>query len=179
VTHNVSLDSHELFSQLCVVTNLVKVGPRREVFLSCVNVADGVIRIWREWLNARAKESRSKNPKSSQLLHEANVVEETEGSAHAELESGDNNGSDACVLWVDKSQNVGIRVMVSEKKWRRDAPLLIHKDEDLAVSFSMQYEELFVRTAHLLFAVERSLLEQSNVSGKAMIFGSFATRNTE
>lgn len=35
--------------------------------------------------------------------------------------------------------------------------------------------ELVVRTTHLMLAVEESMEQQMNVSGKAMIFGSFAT----
>jgi hypothetical protein len=47
------LDESALFGQLCTVTNLVKLGPRRGLFLSHVNVGEGVIRVWRDWL-ARA-----------------------------------------------------------------------------------------------------------------------------
>jgi hypothetical protein len=50
VSDFVHLESHELFSQLCTTTNLVRLGPRRGVFTSFVNVADGVIRIFRDWL---------------------------------------------------------------------------------------------------------------------------------
>ena len=38
--------------------------------------------------------------------------------------------------------------------------------------------ELLIRTNHLLLAVERTFSEQDNVSGKAMIFGSFPVRAT-
>jgi len=48
------LDEGELFSQLCTVTNLVKVGPKPGLFLSHINVGDGLIRVWRDWLAAQA-----------------------------------------------------------------------------------------------------------------------------
>lgn len=53
-SHDVSLDENELFSQLCTVTNLVKVGPKPDLFLSHVNISEGVIRVWRDWLDAQA-----------------------------------------------------------------------------------------------------------------------------
>ncbi|KAK3390084.1 hypothetical protein B0H63DRAFT_492715 [Podospora didyma] len=49
-SHDIYLDENELFSQLCTVTNLVKVGPKPGLFLSHVNVSDAVIRVWRGWL---------------------------------------------------------------------------------------------------------------------------------
>jgi hypothetical protein len=39
---NVYLESHELFSQLQSVANVVKVGPKKDLFLSCVNDWGGV-----------------------------------------------------------------------------------------------------------------------------------------
>lgn len=50
----VHLDEGEMFSQLCAVTNMVKTGPRRGLFLSHVNINDGVVRVFRRWLIARA-----------------------------------------------------------------------------------------------------------------------------
>ena len=38
--------------------------------------------------------------------------------------------------------------------------------------------ELVVRTTHLMLAVEQSVDEQKNTSGKAMIFGNFAIART-
>ncbi|KAL2258260.1 hypothetical protein VTK26DRAFT_8512 [Humicola hyalothermophila] len=53
---DVYLGSGELFSQLCTVTNLVHVGSRPGILLGHVNVSDGLIRVWRDWLAARAAE---------------------------------------------------------------------------------------------------------------------------
>ncbi|KAK1836864.1 F-box domain-containing protein [Podospora conica] len=54
-TQDVFLDETEPFSQLCAVTNLVEVGPKPGLFLSHVNVGDGVVRVWRDWLAAQAR----------------------------------------------------------------------------------------------------------------------------
>lgn len=52
-TQDVFLDETESFSQLCTVTNLV---PRPGLFLSHVNVGDGVVRLWRDWLATQAQD---------------------------------------------------------------------------------------------------------------------------
>lgn len=59
LTEDIFLDEDKLFSQLCAVTTLVKMGPRRGLFLSHVNMSDAIIRVWRHWL-ARAAEADSK-----------------------------------------------------------------------------------------------------------------------
>lgn len=61
-TLTVDLDDGEMFSQLCAVTNMVKVGPRRGLFLSHVNVCDGVVRVFRRWLAAQASGDESEDP---------------------------------------------------------------------------------------------------------------------
>ena len=38
--------------------------------------------------------------------------------------------------------------------------------------------ELLVRTTHILLAIEKSMLETSSFSGKAVVFGSFVTDTT-
>ena len=138
VSHSVHLDSHELFSQLCVVTNLVQLGPRRGVFYSFVNVADGVVRIWREWLAKRAnlkqKDIGYVGVNSSGLKDSSNNNGET---AHADVENAE---TEASTLWIDNHRNVGVCVRIAEKKWMRHAPVLLHRDEDPAVTYSMEYE---------------------------------------
>ena len=49
-TEDIYLDEGELFAQLCAVVNLVSTGPRPGLFLSHVNISDGVLRVWRDWL---------------------------------------------------------------------------------------------------------------------------------
>jgi hypothetical protein len=40
----------ESFAQLCTITNLVRMGPKPGLFRSHINMSDGVIRVWRDWL---------------------------------------------------------------------------------------------------------------------------------
>lgn len=123
VAQIINLDSHELFSQLCVSVNLVQVGPRRGVFLSCVDVLRKTTpRIWRQWLAESAESATSPDLETTDLKDERNWKR---------------------IIWIDHQKNVGIRVRVQERRWRRNAPVLIHKDEDQAVSYSIEFEGKF------------------------------------
>ncbi|RGP76275.1 hypothetical protein FSPOR_264 [Fusarium sporotrichioides] len=81
-TQDIDLDDGELFSQLCAAISLVKEGPRSGLFISHVNLVDGVVRVFRKWL----AEAASKQDPS---------------------QYGPEN-----VLWVDKNNDVGIRFSV-------------------------------------------------------------------
>ncbi|KAL8983246.1 MAG: hypothetical protein Q9205_002464 [Flavoplaca limonia] len=157
VTHNISLDVHELFTQLSVTAALVQVGPRRGVFLSFIDVVDKKTpRVWRGWLAERAMKSRS---------------------SVSEGQTNEPDHQSSSMIWADQGKTMGLKVRVKEKKWRGAAPVLIHRDEDPAISYSLELEELLISTTHLLLAVEKSLLE-SRSDAKAMIFGSFAAAPT-
>ena len=112
VEHNIHLDIDEPFSQLCVVTNLVRLGPRRGVFLNFVRVSDGVVRVKRNWLAKRAVASKM------------NQIESEEDKT----------------LWMDNHHTVGLRVNVDERTWTRAVPVLMLRDEDPAVSYKVQYK---------------------------------------
>ena len=161
VEHIVNLDSHELFSQLCLSCSLVKLGPVTGVFPSVVEAAGGVIRVWRQWLQEQATKAPQVSP--DQLLDSD--------------EDGENasDHKDPCILWVDWKKDIGLKVRVQERQWLRagQAPLLeeVEDAEDRPVSYVVEIEEVIIRTWHLVLAIERSLDEQQNTSGKAMILG--------
>lgn len=136
VSQQVSLDADELFTQLIATLMLVKPGPRPDTILTAVEVCEGTIRVWRDWL---AKQDK------------ANINSTASHSpAH-----------DPSILWVNTADNaVGVKFRVKERKWKRDVPVLISADEEVAVSYTVDLEEVVLRTSHLLFMVEESLREQ-------------------
>lgn len=91
--------------------------------------------------------------------------------------------------WADNSETVGLRLRVVERE--EDAPVLVRKDEDPAVSYTLQYEgmisfsldtaitsiltivELVIKTTQLLLLVEQSLDQEVQHSGKAVVIGSW------
>ncbi|KAH8681053.1 hypothetical protein BX600DRAFT_445656 [Xylariales sp. PMI_506] len=148
--HEVSLDASELFSQLCTVINLVKIGPRRGLFLSCVNIIEGVARIWREWLTSQAE--LSANPRSTKKAASLGPF-------------------DSSILWADRTMNVGLRVRVTVNP-SFHAPVLVGPHDEPPVSYILEYEELLVRTNQLLLSMERSEAQQVNPSAKAIVIAS-------
>jgi hypothetical protein len=163
VCQDVSLDSHELFSQLVTTTNLVKLGPKPGVFKSSATIGEGLTRVWREWLSERA----------SCPSHDNNTMGQT------------NEG----LLWADTGKHVGLRMNVVSRDDIR-SPIILNRDEDPPVSYTLQYEgmwdsgifqelltnyqlELAVRTSQLLLMLETALDQEINHSGKAIVIGSW------
>lgn len=128
ITRTVSMEPHELFSQLCVSASLVQVGPRRGVFLSCVDVLKKTTtRIFRDWLAGRAGASKNSDPDGYELVPNSTTKEL--GSSHEQHRR---------LIWVDQENNVGLGVRAHERKWRRNTPILVHQDEDQAISYSLE-----------------------------------------
>lgn len=109
---DVYLDEDELFSQLCAVTYVAKRGPRPGLFVSHVNMSDGVIRVWRDWL-ARAA---------------------VDGPV-----STSNSVGDKAVLWADASKNVGVRFKVTAAA-SENMPLISGPNDHPPVAYTLQYE---------------------------------------
>lgn len=114
VTEGVYLDDGEIFTQLSAAVNLVKEGPMRGLFISHVNICDGVIRPFRQWL---AKMS---------------------GQMVMSEEDGDLPDQDS-ILWVDRSRDVGLRFRVIPGPAER-MPLLYGPEEYPPVSYTLVYE---------------------------------------
>lgn len=127
---------------------MVKIGPGRFHFLSHANVSDGVIRVWRGWLAAKAA-----------------------AAAAAEVEGGGDTStphdSRPAILWADATQHVGLRFRVSEVAAPL-GPLLVAPDEDVPVSYRLGLEELLVRTHRLLLAMEKAE-EEIPTAGNSLV----------
>ena len=96
VIHNINLDGGELFGQFCAYGTLVRLSPRRGVFLSTVDIVQkgqGTIRVWRQWLIDRCHE----------LLDAERNGRELE---FCEVQK------DKTILWTDFRRNVGLSLKV-------------------------------------------------------------------
>ncbi|GFG04159.1 hypothetical protein IFM5058_01786 [Aspergillus udagawae] len=143
VTRPVNLEDFENFSQLCVVVSVVKVVPGTNLLLSAIEVVDGVVRLFRDWLRDQEQRSSSDTPSCS---------------------------SDDPILWVDAGQNVGLKLRVRQKEISdQQFPILVHRDEMPPVNYEVDIEELRIRTTRLLLAVEQSQQEQQDYT-RAVIF---------
>jgi hypothetical protein len=139
-----SLEGHELFTQICAVAIIVRSGPRNGLFRSCVELEDGVIRVWREWLGRMSGEADEASITSTPSEIDLDITGKGKGKGPqlSENETG-GIGEDRRILWVDAKKNVGLRLKVTEKKWRRNEPVLIHADEEDSVSYEIEYQGNF------------------------------------
>lgn len=123
VTHRVFLDDHELFTQLSITAALVQVGPRRGVFISFIELIDKKTpRVWRNWLAEKANKLR--NDGNETLKDEIQRAKDESRP----------------IIWADPGKTLGLRARVEESNWRKDAPILVHRDEDQAKSYILELE---------------------------------------
>lgn len=66
------------------------------------------------------------------------------------------------ILWVSPAKNTGLKFRIREKKFRRDVPILVDVDEELPVSYEIEYEgrsasRIFSYYIYLSFAQSFSL----------------------
>jgi len=188
VKQTLSLEPHELFTQVVAQTNLGKIGASH-LFEKFVDIDEGVLRVWRDWLKETAARGTIIDTEApNQLVGEVGkgkgkrvVMEVAEEKADLE---------DPRILWVSPRKDSGIRFNVREKKFLRNAPILISTDEDMPVTYKIEYDgesntflyqvsaadhevELLIRTTRLLLMLEQSMLQEDNSSGKVVVFGSF------
>ncbi|QSZ31839.1 hypothetical protein DSL72_001408 [Monilinia vaccinii-corymbosi] len=143
VSQNIDLESYEFFSQLCTTTNLVKVGSKRGLFQSCVNLGEGVLRVFRGWLSDRAEANE----------RHIDTPEERENR----------------LLWADAEKHVGLKLKVLKRE-EEAAPIFLGRDEEAPIYYKLQYEELVIRTTQLLLNIEDSMAREAEHSGMACTF---------
>ena len=162
ISRDFALDRNELFSQFCAYGTLVLGTARQGVYMSTAKLVrdgEGVTRIWRQWLQDRAKESVERD----EILREFGEEGAQAFAASCAV------GSDQGVRWTDCKQNFGFRCVVRDRTVRDDDA---EDEEDPPLNFAVEITELVIRTTHLLLAVE-ALQKQSRRPGKATVFGSW------
>ncbi|KAF1939639.1 hypothetical protein EJ02DRAFT_436208 [Clathrospora elynae] len=170
VKQTLSLEGHELFTQLMAQTNLVKIGSHNRLFTCFVPVEEGVLRVQRDWL----REMAAKGPRVNKDIAREVVEEVRKGKQPArEVVEEKVDLDDPRICWVSSSKDTGIRFNVRERKLRSHAPILISTDEDMPVTYEIEYDELLIRTSHLLLMLEKSMVQEDNASSKAVVFVSF------
>jgi hypothetical protein len=106
------------------------------MLISAVTVEDGIVRVWRDWLKRQSKKDR----------HDT--------TTHIQQDEDD-------VLWVNNKKAVGLKLRVREKKWKRPMlPVLMHRDEEGAVSYEVEIEGMsFLHIVLLLLQHELTWLK--------------------
>ena len=123
ISQRVNLEADEGFAQLRFLASLVEIGPRRGFFMSIQNIVEQkTTRVFKTWLAARAKKRNDIETDSS------------EASLSASLDEDDS------ILWMDLNRIAGLKVRVQERGWRNNMPVLLHRDEDQAVSYTLELQ---------------------------------------
>ncbi|CAK7225725.1 hypothetical protein SCUCBS95973_005960 [Sporothrix curviconia] len=179
VAYDVHLDEGELFSQLCTVTNLVKTSSQPGLFLNCVNINDGVIRVWRDWLSGRVTDRQGGRKEDKEKEKKEKKKDKEKSQSFPSIADDPNQH----VLWAYTGKHVGMRFRVTERASPLEQAVDNNNDnnnqrratapvEEPAVSFQLEYEELVVRTYELLLALEAAEVRDATSSGRGIIVAS-------
>ena len=146
----IHLDPGELFTQLQATTMLVQPGRKLRWFLTTAVVSDGVLRLFRSWLARQAESEAKRDPvglqgqKSTSAEKEPETSQRMDGAGASISNASPTRCADEedqeGLVWVNDGKNVGVRFTVRERRWRRDNPILVRSDEELAVSYEIQFE---------------------------------------
>ncbi|KAK0743955.1 hypothetical protein B0T18DRAFT_439663 [Schizothecium vesticola] len=138
-TQDVFLDESESLSQLCTVTNLVEVGPKPGLFLSHVNVGDGVVRVWRDWLATHAQNREG---------------------VGAPILWADARQSVGVRFRVRRREGEWLHA---------PPVLVAAGEEEMPVAYRLEFDEVVVRAGELLLGLERSEEQGVTTSGSAVM----------
>lgn len=150
-----SLEGHELFTQLVSQTNLVKLGPRHGLFTCFVPVEEGVVRVWRDWLQDMAAGNRNKNHDQAEIVEELGTQKGKEKVVDQENSTDPKAVGNQSIIWIGPNKNTGISLTVREKKYRRDIPILVRTDEeDMPVSYEIEFDGVYSDPPPLINCVD-------------------------
>ena len=138
----VTVDAHDLFSQLMTVAYLGKREWTKGLLFSLQEVADGTIRVWRDWLSKHC-ESRSFSDHSTVTIQQS-PAEMSSKARSDSVTSVSDPSRDSKVLWVNtRGNDVGVKFRVKrQKQIATNMPLLFSSDVEVSVSYVVEFEGL-------------------------------------
>jgi hypothetical protein len=141
VRDTVNVDANELFSQLTTVANLGRRESTRGLLCSLQEVAEGTIRVWRDWLS-RHCESRSFTDNSMVAIHHVDGSPDQQKARSDNVSGTCDPKKDSQVLWINtRGEDVGIKFRVKRQNQRAtNLPLMYSSDVELAVSYLIEFE---------------------------------------
>jgi hypothetical protein len=141
VRDTVNVDAHELFSQLTTVAYLGRRESTRGLLCSLQEVAEGTIRVWRDWLS-RHCESRSFTDNSMVVIHHVSESPDQQKARSDSVTGTCDPKKNSQVLWINtRGEDVGIKFKVKRQNQRAtNLPLMYSSDIELAVSYVIEFE---------------------------------------
>lgn len=127
------------------------------MFVSCVTVNEGVLRVFRDWLARRALVDTETGDSSATKYG----VEVDKGKGQA-----DEINQDDAILWLGNDKHVGLKLRVTERPdLSPPKPILQKEGEDEEIVYSVEYVEVLIKTTQLLLKLEQSAAQQAQQSG--------------
>ncbi|KAF2774323.1 hypothetical protein EJ03DRAFT_303851 [Teratosphaeria nubilosa] len=178
VSKTVTVDAHDLFSQLSTQAYLGKKETSRGYLISIQGVTEGTIRVWRDWLSKHSETKVFSDGEPVVIHRDPPISPQPESAAGSSAAEVVGPLKDPTVLWVNtRDQSVGVKFRVKQKQWKMANPVLFESENEVAVSYLVEFEpEVYVRTAHLLLKLEEAEEQVLNSSGKSIVFGSYISR---
>ena len=164
VSETVTVDAHDLFSQLTTLVYLGKHEFTCGLLFSIQEVSEGTIRVWRDWLSKQCERKSWTDGEPIVVLHDtpSSPTGNGKGKSRADSVTGYADPSkDPGILWINtRDDNVGIKFRVKERKWRRNAPLLYSNDVEVAVSYRIEFEGMPIAAKTCFCAVIDMFLQK-------------------
>ena len=149
ITHALNIDSGELFTQFCAYASLVRLGPRRGVFLSTVHIVEsgeGVMRVWTEWLQDRAAETKKLEEEEKE-----DTLQRTPTDLKPSI------ADDKSIIWTNYKRNTGLRVAVRDTQ-RRSTSDQNESVDDIPLTFSVEIKGMIFLCLPSSFRLSFSLV---------------------
>jgi hypothetical protein len=145
VTRTISVDAHDLFSQLSTVGYLARREPTRGLLSSIQEVCDGTVRVWRDWLSRQCETKRWTDGEPIAVHHDdQDTASASEQRLPKVATSYVDPRKDPSILWINTvREQVGIKFRVKEQKWRRDNPVIFTSEAEMPVSYHVELEGMF------------------------------------
>ena len=193
VLRTVTVDAHEIFSQLSTLAYLGRREVTRGVMFSIQQVGEGHIRIWRDWLAKQCESKRWTDGEPIAIHHDPPASPTVKGKGRSDsVTSSLPPSKDPSILWVDsRDENVGIKFRVKERVWQRNTPISYSSEIEASVSYVVELEgalqercvvrqsivntksEIIVRTSTLVLKLEEAQELVATQTGKVIVFGSY------
>jgi hypothetical protein len=141
VTRTVAIDADMSFSQLQTFAFLAKRERTRGLISQVQSVAEGTIRVWKDWLS---KQCESKGWTDGENI--AIIQEDCDGNRKARSDSFTgvtDPHKDPNIIWINTGRNIlSIKFRVKQQMWRAENPILIHTAAamEMPVSYLVELE---------------------------------------
>ena len=142
VSRTVTVDAHDLFSQLETHAYLGKREPTRGLLTSMHMMSKGQIRVWRHFLSDQCESKSWTDGEPIVVHHEVPVSPVRSGRERRDsVTERVDPAKDPSILWLNTGDNnLGLKLRVKERIWRRNNPVLNSSDTEVAVSYHVEFE---------------------------------------